>query len=70
MCDTIYEASGVSIDWAYGVAGVKYSYTMELRQSEFGFEVPPADIEPNGMDVLAFHLSVAQDIVEEVKARK
>ncbi len=41
MCDTIYEASGVSIDWAYGEAGVKYSYTMEMRMSDFGFEVPP-----------------------------
>ncbi len=65
LCETIYEASGVAIDWAYGEAGIKYSYTMELRLSNDGFVVPPEDIEPNGKDILAFHSSVARDVLEE-----
>ena len=35
----LYKASGISADWAYSKAGVKYSYIVELRpglQSENG----------------------------------
>lgn len=34
-------ASGGSDDWAKGSAGVKYSYTVEMRDTgTFGFELP------------------------------
>ncbi len=43
---TIYPANGVSIDWAYGVAG-KFAYTIELRDTgSFGFELPADQITP------------------------
>ena len=29
--NTIYAASGVSLDYAYGVCGIKYSFSAELR---------------------------------------
>jgi len=38
---TIYPASGVSVDWVYGVAG-RWSITFELRG--FGFAVPASEI--------------------------
>lgn len=33
IAPTLYVASGASVDWAYGVAGVKYSYVVELRDT-------------------------------------
>ncbi len=68
LCQTIYEASGNSIDWAYGMAGIKYSFTMEMRNGPDGFVVPPEDIDPNGRDLLAFHTSAARDIMAEFGA--
>lgn len=41
-------ATGVSEDWAKGVANIKYSYTIELRDTgSFGFLLPQDQIEPN-----------------------
>ena len=31
--NALYMSSGTSMDWAYSKAGVKYSYTLELRPS-------------------------------------
>nr|XP_034309003.1 carboxypeptidase B-like isoform X1 [Crassostrea gigas] len=43
-----YSATGVSEDWAKGVANIKYSYTIELRDTgSFGFLLPQDEIEPN-----------------------
>ncbi|XP_077344379.1 carboxypeptidase B-like [Lithobates pipiens] len=43
---TIYLAAGGSDDWAYD-AGVKYSYTFELRdEQEYGFALPESQIKP------------------------
>ncbi|XP_076054215.1 carboxypeptidase B-like [Oratosquilla oratoria] len=44
---TIYPAAGGSDDWAKAVAGVKYAYTVELRDTgEYGFLLPPSQIIP------------------------
>lgn len=41
-------ATGVSEDWAKGVANIKYSYTIELRDTgSYGFLLPQDQIEPN-----------------------
>jgi murein tripeptide amidase MpaA len=43
---TIYPASGVSIDWAYGDRGI-LSYTIEVRdQGQYGFLLPAEQIVP------------------------
>ncbi|KAM9321357.1 carboxypeptidase B-like [Gastrophryne carolinensis] len=43
---TIYLAAGGSDDWAYD-AGVKYSYTFELRDTgRYGFALPESQIKP------------------------
>lgn len=43
---TIYQANGVSVDWAYGNEGI-LAYTIELRDTgAFGFLLPPEQIVP------------------------
>ncbi len=57
------------MDWAYGGAGVKYSYTIEARPATFvggGFELPPEEIEPTGRELYAFHAAAARVIIEEL----
>lgn len=45
----LYAAAGGSDDWAKGGAGVKYSYTIELRDTGYwGFLLPPEQIIPTG----------------------
>jgi len=40
-------ATGGSYDWAKGVAGIKYSYTLELRdRGRYGFLLPRSQIIP------------------------
>jgi murein tripeptide amidase MpaA len=47
ICLTLYQASGSSVDWAYGSAG-RTAFTIELRDTgAFGFELPPDQILPN-----------------------
>ncbi len=67
---TLYAASGASVDWAYGRAGIKYAYTLELRpgKESFGFLCPPEQIKPTGEEVFAFHASMARDIIKEYLA--
>ncbi|XP_071945088.1 carboxypeptidase B-like [Antedon mediterranea] len=46
ISQTMYKASGCSVDWAYGALGVLYSYTIELPDTgDFGFTLPPERIE-------------------------
>ncbi|KAI5617250.1 carboxypeptidase A1 (pancreatic) precursor, partial [Silurus asotus] len=48
--DTIYQASGVTTDWAYD-QGVKYSYTFELRDNgRYGFVLPADQIIPTAQE--------------------
>ncbi|XP_074657947.1 carboxypeptidase B-like [Tubulanus polymorphus] len=45
----LYPAAGGSDDWAKGVAGIKYSYTIELPDNgRYGFALPARFIEPTG----------------------
>ena len=62
----LYPASGGTIDWVYGDAGIPYAFAMELRDTgTYGFLLPPDQIIPNGEEVMAFHVSIAQQILEE-----
>ncbi len=64
--DTIYPTSGSARDWGKGVAEVKYTTGMELRDTgEYGFLLPEDQIIPNSEEVWAFHKSVARDIIAE-----
>ncbi|RWS25052.1 carboxypeptidase B-like protein, partial [Leptotrombidium deliense] len=54
--NVLYAAAGGSDDWALGVAGVPYAYTLELRPDEnsfSGFVLPPNQIKPTGEETWA-----------------
>merc|ERR1712080_452410 len=62
----LYVASGGSLDWTLGVAGIPYSYGIELRDTgNYGFILPPSQIIPNGEEVWAFHEVVGRQIAKE-----
>jgi len=59
-------ASGSSLDWALGTAGIPYSFGMELRDSGiYGHILPPDQIIPTGEEIWAFHLTMARVIIDE-----
>ncbi|KAJ7377900.1 corticosteroid- binding protein [Desmophyllum pertusum] len=50
----IYENSGATKDWAYGVLGVRYAFALELRdQGRYGFMLPANQITPTGIETFA-----------------
>ncbi|KAJ4290567.1 hypothetical protein N0V90_010784 [Kalmusia sp. IMI 367209] len=54
ICSTIYQVSGSSVDYAYENAKVKYSMTVELRDTgNNGFVLPAAQILPSGEETWA-----------------
>jgi len=54
ICSTIYQVSGASVDYAYENAKVKYSMTVELRDTgNYGFVLPAAQIVPSGEEMWA-----------------
>merc|ERR1712025_668005 len=62
----LYPASGGTLDWTLGEAGIPYSYGMELRDTgNYGFILPPEQIIPTGEEVWAFHMTVAREIIQE-----
>jgi len=62
----LYVASGGSMDWALGVAGISYSYGMELRDTGLhGFLLPPDQIIPTAEETWAFHKHAARMIIDE-----
>ncbi|XP_069103272.1 carboxypeptidase B-like [Argopecten irradians] len=65
--DILYAASGGTYDWAKAKAGVKYSYTYELRPAEAswnqsGFIVGEDQIIPSGEEVWASLVTIAREI--------
>ena len=68
--EVLYEASGTSMDWAFGEAGIPYAFTMELRPDsnyfrKSGFKLPEDEIIPTGEEIWAFHETVAKLIIDE-----
>ncbi|XP_070578453.1 carboxypeptidase B-like [Ptychodera flava] len=50
----LYATAGSSKDWGYGVMGVPYSYTVELRDTgEYGFVLPEDQILPTCQEMYA-----------------
>ena len=62
----LYTASGTSLDWALGVAGIPYVYSIELRDTgAYGFLLPPSEIVPNAEEAWAWHVVAAQQMISE-----
>ncbi|KAI4635469.1 uncharacterized protein J4E87_000421 [Alternaria ethzedia] len=54
ICNTIYQVSGDSVDYAFEVAKANYSMTVELRDTgNYGFVLPAAQILPSGEEMWA-----------------
>jgi Zinc carboxypeptidase len=67
ICQTIYQASGGSADAMYD-AGVKYSYTAELRDKGLrGFLLPADQIVPSGKEVTKAMFALYNFIIDTEK---
>ena len=56
-------AAGGADDWAYGSANVRYSYTVELRDTgSYGFQLPASQIIPTGKETSAAFFALAQAV--------
>ncbi|XP_017891839.1 carboxypeptidase B-like [Ceratina calcarata] len=59
--DLLYPTSGASDDWAKGVAGIKYVYTVELRdRGTYGFLLPASQIVPTAREIWAGIRTIAR----------
>jgi len=65
----LYTAAGTSLDWALGVAGIPYVYSIELRDTgSYGFLLPPEQIIPTAEETWAWHEVAAKQIIDEFGA--
>ncbi|KAL1647965.1 hypothetical protein SLS58_002289 [Diplodia intermedia] len=54
ICETIYQASGSSVDYSNDVVKSTYTFTAELRDTgRYGFVLPAAQIRPTGEEMWA-----------------
>ncbi|XP_030627834.1 carboxypeptidase A1-like [Chanos chanos] len=60
IIDTIYKASGTTVDWTYE-QGIKYSYTFELRDTGYyGFLLPANQIIPTAQETWLALMTIMQ----------
>lgn len=58
--------TGSSDDWAKGKAGIKYSYTVELRdKGSHGFLLPASQITPTGRETFAAVRAIARTLLKK-----
>ncbi|XP_046439954.1 carboxypeptidase B-like [Daphnia pulex] len=64
----LYANSGPSDDWAKGVAGIPYTYTIELRDQGpvYGFLLPPDQIIPSGIETWEAFKVIAEAVAQMV----
>lgn len=63
--DLLYPAAGASDDWAKSI-GIKYSYTIELRDSgRYGFVLPARFILDTAKEAQAFALTIARNVAND-----
>ncbi|CAH6778404.1 carboxypeptidase A1 [Phodopus roborovskii] len=64
IIDTIYQASGSTVDWTYS-QGIKYSYTFELRDTgRRGFLLPASQIIPTAEETWLALLTIMNHTLE------
>ena len=57
------ENSGSTIDWAYGVLGLRYAFALELRdKGRYGFMLPAYQIAPTGKETFAAIKAMAKEL--------
>jgi hypothetical protein len=62
----IYQSSGSSVDYMYGVHGLVQSYGPELRDTgQYGFLLPEEQIVPSGEEIFAAVLVMADELANQ-----
>ncbi|KAM5537131.1 hypothetical protein V8D89_009277 [Ganoderma adspersum] len=65
LCEQLYRASGNVVDYMYKKAGIKYSYSVHLRDTgTYGFNLPAEWIRPVGEETAAMIRSLAEFITK------
>ncbi|XP_044020849.1 carboxypeptidase B-like isoform X1 [Aphidius gifuensis] len=65
--DLLYPTTGASDDWAKGKAGIKYSYTVELRdRGAYGFLLPATQIIPTSREIWAGIRTIARIVTTDI----
>jgi len=65
VTELLSPGAGGSDDWAYGLAGFPYSYTVELRDTgRYGFLLPADQIIPSGQETWASFKAVARFLIQ------
>jgi hypothetical protein len=68
MISPFFSAPGNVLDWAYAVAGIKYSYAAHLRDTgTYGFLLPEEWIRPTGEETAALVEYLATFISKDPK---
>jgi len=63
--DMLYGVGGASDDWAKSI-GIKYSYTLEVRDTgSYGFILPPAQIIPTSVETWEAVKVVANQVIQD-----
>lgn len=63
-------AAGGADDWAFGVAGIPYVYTIELRDTgRYGFILPKEYIIPTGEEFYDGLRHYALDLIPDLKIK-
>uniref|UniRef100_U5EWN0 Putative zinc carboxypeptidase a 1 n=1 Tax=Corethrella appendiculata TaxID=1370023 RepID=U5EWN0_9DIPT len=69
IAETIYKASGGSIDWIKDATDTVFSYVYELRDTgRYGFNLPPDQIIPTAEETLDSLIVLVNESYEKVKA--
>ncbi|GJE92386.1 peptidase M14 [Phanerochaete sordida] len=66
LCQLTYKAPGNVVDYMYGMAGIKYSYAVHLRDTgTYGFLLPPEWIRPVGEETANMIKALAGFIINK-----
>ncbi|RDX54557.1 hypothetical protein OH76DRAFT_1373345 [Lentinus brumalis] len=69
LCEQLYKASGNVVDYMYAKAGIKYSYSVHLRDTgTYGFSLPAEWIRPVGEESANMIRFLASFISKKVKS--
>ncbi|GAA6005578.1 putative metallocarboxypeptidase [Rhodotorula paludigena] len=65
VCEVSLTSPGMSLDWTYASAKIRWSFATELRdEGIFGFLLPPRQIRPSGEETSAALRSLTQFILD------
>ncbi|SGY13991.1 BQ5605_C010g06019 [Microbotryum silenes-dioicae] len=66
VCEVSLTAPGGSLDWSYQTAGIRWSFSIELRdQGVFGFLLPPSQIRASGEETAEAFKDLAAYVIRK-----